>query len=101
MTTPQGIVPIFLTAASCAIFQCKPEIDVTQALPFVWIGIDKVVEDVATRRVISDFQPVKEMLVKSGIDKVLLIYDFEWKYGQNFYICMDQEMALKLTTSVE
>ena len=74
MTTPPppGIIPLFLTAASSAIFCCKPNVDVTAEKPYVWINLQQIVDDVAQRRVISDFQPYKDMLV---VCLTLISYD--------------------------
>eukprot|EP01137_Pigoraptor_chileana_P012527 Opistho-2@64993 len=88
---PDGVMPLFFTSQSCELFNCKPGVQVTAEHPYVLIKKDAVIDDFKNRAAISDFHPAKEQLLKYPGDEILMVYDEDFKYGENFYICLTEE----------
>ena len=115
--TPEGIVPLFFSGKSQEIFECVADTDLNPDSPHKLILKEKIVEDFKNRAAVSDFFPVKQKVlvgliyVKSDSvhilnkahvlisphvqnypgEEVLLVYDYDFKFGENFYICLTEE----------
>lgn len=59
---PNGQVALFLTGATCELFECIPGNQATAENPIIRLKKEKLLLDIQTRRAISDFQPYKEMI---------------------------------------
>lgn len=105
---PPGYQPLFLATASCEIFNLRPGVDVNAETPMKMIPKTDILADIDTRRAVSDFQPFKSvisvniLLLQLAIaytiqaypnESLLVFFDAEWKYGQNFYIITSAEAA--------
>eukprot|EP00050_Salpingoeca_kvevrii_P022481 m.126957 g.126957 ORF g.126957 m.126957 type:complete len:828 (+) comp9714_c0_seq7:154-2637(+) len=87
---PKGIMPLFFTSATQEIFDCRGDTDVTEESPHKLVPIDKIRQDFKDRAAVSDFHPCKaEMLAYDGTE-VLVVYDPDFKYGQNFFVCLNE-----------
>eukprot|EP00128_Syssomonas_multiformis_P000649 Colp12_sorted_trinity150504_noHs@31878 len=94
---PEGIVPLFFTAASQELFKCRSaQNEVTAEQPHVLIPKAQIVEDFKNRAAVSDFHPVKDTVLNYPGEELLLVYDDEYKYGQNFYLCVTEEAKDRL-----
>ena len=60
---PAGIVPLFFSSASQQIFECVTDSDLTVETPHKLIPKEKIVEDFKNRAAVSDFHPVKKILL--------------------------------------
>ena len=117
--TPEGMVPLFFSGKSQEIFECVADTDLTPDNPHKLIMKEKIVEDFKNRAAVSDFFPVKQkvlvrmksahILNKAHVlkhprilnniihvqnypgDELLLVYDYDFKFGENFYICLTEE----------
>ena len=110
--TPEGIVPLFFSGKSQEIFECVADTDLTPNNPHKLILKEKIVEDFKNRAAVSDFFPVKQKVLVSTKsvhflnkahvlisprvqnypgEAVLLVYDYDFKFGENFYICLTEE----------
>ena len=59
------MIPIFLSSKSQEIFQCVAEEDVTEANPHKLIPKEAIIQDMKDRAAISDFHPVKQLILVS------------------------------------
>ena len=116
-TVPEGVKPLFFSGPSQQIYGCVVDVDVTPESPHKLIPKEKIAEDFRNRAAVCDFHPVKKILLvifhlvhNTGIhssavvfiaavcplqaypgEEVLLVYDYDFKYGENFYVCLTEE----------
>jgi WD40 repeat protein len=88
---PDGVVPVFLSTATQQIFNVIGDTDVTSDNPYKLIQKDQLLQDIQLRAAVSDFQPLKQKILIYPSDELLLVYDYEFKYEQNFYLCVTEE----------
>ena len=62
VSTPEGVIPIFLSTATQQIFEVVSDSDVTADKPHKLIPKEKFLEDVKNRAAVSDFQPFKQKI---------------------------------------
>ncbi|KAJ3315591.1 WD repeat-containing protein 63 [Boothiomyces sp. JEL0838] len=87
----EGIIPLFLTAQSQQIVKCTIGEDVTEEKMFRMIPKSDLMQDMATRLAISDFTPAKEAILAYPREELMLHYDPEYKYTQNFFLVVSPE----------
>ncbi|KAI9344780.1 WD40-repeat-containing domain protein [Zopfochytrium polystomum] len=83
-----GILPLFLTSMTQELFKVKTGEDITAERPVKIIPKADLLADVQARLAISDFQPAKAQIMEYPGDELLLFFDSEYKYGQNFFLCI-------------
>ncbi|KAJ3344323.1 WD repeat-containing protein 63 [Gonapodya sp. JEL0774] len=88
---PDGVMPLFLTGATQNLYKVVNGEDVTEENRFKMIPKADFLADFQTRRAIGDFYPAKEFVTSYPEEQLLLVYDAEWKYGQNFFLCVTVE----------
>ena len=57
---PDGVRPLFFSAAGQQVFECVVEQDVTEDNPHKFIDKGLILEDFKNRAAVSDFHPVKK-----------------------------------------
>ncbi|XP_072505013.1 dynein axonemal intermediate chain 3 isoform X2 [Notamacropus eugenii] len=85
------IFPLVLTTKTQEIFGCRTEEDVTEEHPYKLIKKEDIIQDFRNRAGISDFHPVKKIVTEYPGEELLVVYDKEFKYGQNFYLIGTEE----------
>ncbi|KAL4236475.1 WD repeat-containing protein 63 [Mactra antiquata] len=88
---PEGVVPIFLASKTQAIYHCVCDEDVTKENPYKIITKEEILEDMHNRAAICDFHPLKDKIINYPGTEFLLGYDFDFRYGENFYIALTEE----------
>lgn len=84
-----GIYPLFLTSQSQGLMKATIDKDLTPAKMFRMIPKSDLIQDMATRLAISDFTPAKAFILAYPRDELMLHYDPEYKYTQNFFLVVD------------
>ncbi|NWV22739.1 WDR63 protein, partial [Origma solitaria] len=85
------IFPLLLTAKTQEIFECQPDKDVTEENCFKCIKKEDIIQDLKTRAKTSDFLPLKKVILEYPGEELLVVFDPEAQYGQNFYIVASEE----------
>ncbi|KAK6099299.1 hypothetical protein MT418_000733 [Batrachochytrium dendrobatidis] len=86
-TLIEGTMPLFLTGTTQDIFKIKIGENVNINTMFKVIPKSDLISDIQTRLAISDFYPAKQIINQFPHEELLVHYDPEFKYGQNFFIC--------------
>lgn len=97
---PEGVVPLFLSSKTQEIFHCRTDEDVTVENPIKIITKAEIMEDLRMRAGVCDFAPLKQEILNYPTDEILVVYDSEFKYGQNFYIALTEEAKEKILNPV-
>jgi hypothetical protein len=63
---PEGVVPLFLSSKTQEIFSCKADENVTAEMPFKIIAKEEIVNDMKMRAAVSDFAPMKQVILVRG-----------------------------------
>ncbi|KAJ3305744.1 WD repeat-containing protein 63 [Kappamyces sp. JEL0829] len=84
-----GIFPLFLTTASQAIAKVTIDVDVSEERMFRMVPKSDLMQDMATRLAISDFTPAKAQILAYPREELMLHYDPEYRYTQNFFLVID------------
>ncbi|NXO81612.1 WDR63 protein, partial [Sitta europaea] len=85
------IFPLLLTAKTQEIFNCRPDEDVTEENCFKCIKKEDIIQDLKTRAETSDFYPLKKVILEYPGEELLVVFDPDLQYGQNFYIIASEE----------
>ncbi|XP_041359893.1 dynein intermediate chain 3, axonemal-like isoform X2 [Gigantopelta aegis] len=93
---PEGVVPLFLTSKTQEIFSARCDEDVTKENPFKIIMKEDIIEDMRLRAAVSDFAPIKQDILNYPGDEILIVYDYDFKFEQNFYVAITEEAKEKL-----
>ncbi|NWU44000.1 WDR63 protein, partial [Hylia prasina] len=94
------IFPLLLTAKTQEIFNCRPDEDVTEENCFKCIEKEDIIQDLKTRAKTSDFYPLKKVILEYPGEEILLVFDPNFEYGQNFYIVASEEAKENLLKSL-
>lgn len=104
---PDGAYPLFLTATTQTNFKCREREECTSVQPYVFVSKKFFLDDIQFRGVISDFHPTKKFIEKypddtdvqeDGTSGLLIVWDEEEDYGQNFYL-VHKVRALRADTA--
>lgn len=87
----EGCFPLFMTSKTQEIFHCVCDNDVTEENPFKIITKQEILDDLRNRAAVCDFHPFKQQIIDYAFDEILVVYDYEFKWGQNFYICLSED----------
>ncbi|XP_031455865.1 WD repeat-containing protein 63 [Phasianus colchicus] len=85
------IFPLVFTTRTQEIFNCRVDEDVTEENCFKLIKKDDIIQDLKTRAAISDFHPVKNIVLEYPGEELLIVFDANFQYGQNFYLVASEE----------
>ncbi|XP_010294352.1 PREDICTED: WD repeat-containing protein 63 [Phaethon lepturus] len=85
------IFPLVFTTKTQEIFNCRVNEDVTEENCFRLIKKEDIVQDLKTRATISDFHPVKKVVLEYPGEELLVVFDAKFQYGQNFYLVASEE----------
>jgi len=88
---PEGIYPLFLTDMTQTLFKIKGGDDVTKENPVKLIPKVDIQSDLIARAAISDFSVIKQEILDSQLDEILVSYDPTYYYGQNYFVCLTKE----------
>ncbi|XP_064189536.1 dynein axonemal intermediate chain 3 [Anguilla rostrata] len=88
---PNDIFPMVITAATQELFECRADEDVTKDNPFKFLKKEDIKQDMKKRAAVSDFHPVKQVVLNYPADELLLVFDRDFTYGQSFYLVLTEE----------
>uniref|UniRef100_A0A670YA64 Dynein axonemal intermediate chain 3 n=1 Tax=Pseudonaja textilis TaxID=8673 RepID=A0A670YA64_PSETE len=82
-------------------FNCSADVDVTAENPYKLIKKEDIINDMKTRAAISDFHPIKKVILDYPGEELLLVFDRELKYGQLFHLIATEEAKENLLNPPE
>ncbi|NXA26264.1 WDR63 protein, partial [Ibidorhyncha struthersii] len=85
------IFPLVFTTKTQEIFHCRVDEEVTEENSFKLIKKEDIIQDLKTRAAISDFHPVKKVVLEYPGEELLVVFDAKFQYGQNFYLVASEE----------
>ncbi|NXT21528.1 WDR63 protein, partial [Syrrhaptes paradoxus] len=85
------IFPLVFTTKTQEIFNCRVDEDVTEENCFKLIKKEDIIQDLKTRAAISDFHPIKKVVLEYPGEELLVVFDAKFQYGQNFYLVASEE----------
>ena len=88
---PPGIVPLFFTTQTQQIFNILADVNVSKESPNAVLNKSAILQDLGTRKAISDFHPINELISEYPGDEILVVYDADFVFGENFYVCVTEE----------
>ncbi|NXC84064.1 WDR63 protein, partial [Cercotrichas coryphoeus] len=94
------IFPLLLSAKAQEIFNCRPDEDVTEENCFKCIKKEDIIQDLKTRAKTSDFYPLKKVILEYPGEELLVVFDPNLQYGQNFYMVASEEAKENLLKSL-
>ncbi|KAM4629289.1 dynein axonemal intermediate chain 3 [Polymixia lowei] len=98
---PDDISPMVLTSATQELFGCRTDEDVTGENPYKLLRKDDIIQDIKTRAAVSDFSPVKQIVLDYPEDEILLVFDRDFTYGQSFYLVLTPEAKDRILSPPE
>eukprot|EP00127_Corallochytrium_limacisporum_P003081 Clim_evm10s146 gene=Clim_evmTU10s146 len=70
---------------------------VTAKNPYKLLNKASILEDLIQRAAVSDWAPLKEELRAYEGDDVLIVFNVDCEYGQNFYVILDFDLRKRYT----
>ena len=98
---PPGVHPLFLTMTTQEHYGCKERENVTLEVPYVWVPKETFLKEIQFKGAISDFFVCKKEIESYPGDELLIVWDEEENYGQNFYLCKTAESAQTVIETAE
>ncbi|CAH1773609.1 unnamed protein product [Owenia fusiformis] len=98
---PDNVAPFFMTSKTQEIFSCVADEHVTEEQPFKLIPKAEILEDLKMRAGVSDFSVIKQTIVDYPGEDILVVYDADFKHGQNYLIALTEEAKDKLLKGPE
>ncbi|KAI9217425.1 WD40-repeat-containing domain protein [Blastocladiella britannica] len=85
-----AVLPVFLSTATVELFQLKQLCPAEK--PYTMLRRADLLADLFNRAAVSDFAPLKQQFNELPPEaEILIVADLEWKYGQNFVLCLTPE----------
>ncbi|XP_048860045.1 dynein axonemal intermediate chain 3-like isoform X1 [Brienomyrus brachyistius] len=94
---PDDIFPLVLTSGTQELFECRIDKDVTRESPYKILRKEEILKDIKTRAAVSDFHPIKQTVLSYPGEDLLLVFDSDFTYGQNFYLVLSEESKTRMT----
>ncbi|OXB55465.1 hypothetical protein ASZ78_012897, partial [Callipepla squamata] len=85
------IFPLVFTTRTQEIFNCRVYEDVTEENCFKLIKKEDIIQDLKARAAVSDFHPIKNIVLEYPGEELLIVFDANFQYGQNFYLVASEE----------
>ncbi|KFP92354.1 WD repeat-containing protein 63, partial [Apaloderma vittatum] len=85
------IFPLVFTTETQEIFNCRVDEDVTEENCFKLIKKEDIIQDLKTRAAISDFHPIRKVVLEYPGEELLVVFDAKLQYGQSFYLVASEE----------
>uniref|UniRef100_A0A3B5AIP0 WD repeat domain 63 n=1 Tax=Stegastes partitus TaxID=144197 RepID=A0A3B5AIP0_9TELE len=98
---PDDVFPLVLTSATQELFGCRTDEDVTVESPHKLLKKDDIIHDIKTRAAVSDFSPVKQIVLDYPEEEILLVFDRDFTYGQSFYLVVTPEAKDRILSPPE
>uniref|UniRef100_A0A3B5ALS7 WD repeat domain 63 n=1 Tax=Stegastes partitus TaxID=144197 RepID=A0A3B5ALS7_9TELE len=83
------------------LFGCRTDEDVTVESPHKLLKKDDIIHDIKTRAAVSDFSPVKQIVLDYPEEEILLVFDRDFTYGQSFYLVVTPEAKDRILSPPE
>ncbi|CAH8459503.1 unnamed protein product [Schistosoma curassoni] len=83
--------PIFLSKSTQQIFNIVTDEQITKESPIILLNKSDILKDLQLRAAVSDFSVQKVAIKKYPGSDILLIYDADYKFGENFVIVLSEE----------
>ncbi|XP_049443884.1 dynein axonemal intermediate chain 3 [Epinephelus fuscoguttatus] len=98
---PDDIFPLVLTSVTQELFGCRADEDVTGESPYKLLKKVDIIQDIKTRAAVSDFSPVKQIVLDYPEDELLLVFDRDFTYDQCFYLVLTPEAKDRILSPPE
>ncbi|NXN12830.1 WDR63 protein, partial [Indicator maculatus] len=85
------IFPLVFTTKTQEIFSCRAGEDVTEENCFKLIKKEDIIQDLNARAAVSDFHSIKKVVLEYPGEELLVVFDANFQYGQNFYLVASEE----------
>ena len=92
VSSSTGMTPIFLSGATQGIFELVADVNVTSSAPSKLVKKDAIMDDIKKRAAVSDFKPYMETFQNYPGAEILLVYDADFEFGQNFTFAPTEEV---------
>ncbi|CAH8454226.1 unnamed protein product [Schistosoma turkestanicum] len=93
--------PIFLSKPTQQIFNIVTDEQITKESPIVLLNKSDILKDLQSRAAVSDFSVQKVAINNYPGSDILLIYDADYKFGQNFVIVLSEETKSLILNPVQ
>jgi hypothetical protein len=89
---PPGLYRLFISRPVQTHFNIKTDEDITQEDNMRTLSKQVILDDLQLKMGISDFAPLKKQFEEYPEDEIIIIYDYEFQYDKNFYVCLSTEL---------
>jgi hypothetical protein len=89
---PPGLYRLFVSSPTQIKFNLRTDEDVTQEDPIRMVAKQALLDDITAKMAISDFSPLKKLIEEYPEDEILFLYDYDFNYDKNFYLCLTTDL---------
>jgi len=89
---PPGLYRLFISSNTQEAFNIRIDDDVTQQDNLRMIDRQQILDDIYKKQVGSDFSPLRKLIEDYNEEQILLVYDYEFQYDKNFFVCLNNEL---------
>ncbi|KAG5448486.1 WD repeat-containing protein 63 [Clonorchis sinensis] len=97
----EGCIPLFLSKATQQVFNIVADENVTKLKPSALIPKSDILKDIQLRASVSDFSVHKTIINDYNGLEILVIYDADMKFGENFVLVTNEEAKNHILNPIE
>ncbi|KAF7231836.1 WD repeat containing protein 63 [Paragonimus skrjabini miyazakii] len=98
---PEGCVPIFLSKPTQQIFNIVADEQITQSKPTALVQKTDLLKDIQLRAAVSDFSVQKTAINDYPGTEILIMYDAEYKFGENYILVLSENSKQAILNPAE
>ncbi len=91
---PHGLYRLFISSSVQQVLNIRADEDVTQEENIKSINKQLILDDIQKKMATSDFYPFRKLIEDYPEEDILVIYDYEFQYDKNFFLCLDPDLKI-------
>ena len=88
---PKGAFTLFLSGKTQEICGVVQDEDVTEEVPYKMVAVETIKQDMFKRAAVCDFSAFKDKINSYPEEEILIVFDADFEYGNNFYFAATVE----------
>ena len=85
---------MFISSPVQQALNIRADEDITQEDNIKAISKQLNLDDIHKKMATSDFYPFKRLIEEYPEEEILVVYDYEFQYDKNFFLCLDPDLKI-------
>ena len=89
---PPGLYRLFISTSAQQALNIRSDEDITQEDNIKPVAKQLLLDDITKKMATSDFYPFRKHIEEYPEEEIIIIYDYEFQYDKNFFLCFDLDL---------